>query len=228
MTFTYMVGIPCLFGANHTRMAIDSVADIDGVELFLIDNGAEQSVKDVLNEFAPQQNVAIFHNEKNIYVNGAWNQILQYFLSSDCDYLIIMNSDLVLNKCWVDVLDKYFTDLPNTIPVPTVMDSPDLLDLEITEENIITELKEGIAGVCIILNKKHAEKIYPIPETIRVWFGDNYIFDKLRNNGYKTFAISNLIAYHYHNGSQNVQRVEGISEIIEQDKIEWEKIKHLC
>jgi hypothetical protein len=81
----------------------------------------------------------------------------------------------------------------------------------------------GTPGVLICLNKTHANLVYPIPETLKVWFGDNWIYDGLRGVGYKTIIVNNLITYH--SGSQNVSKVKGISEIIEQDKIEWEKLK---
>lgn len=227
--FRYLVGIPCLFGAYHTTMSIESAHDIDGVDVLLIDNGAEESVKYVINEFAPHQNVTVIHNEQNLYVNPAWNQIIKYFLEhEEYDYLLIMNSDLGLNKNWVNVLDEYFSRVPYAIPVPVVSDDPNNLTAEVNSVPTETELKDGIAGVLIILHRKHAQKVYPIPDGIKIWFGDNWIYDTLINSGYKIFQLGNLLAYHYHNGSQNVQRVDGMAEIIEQDKLEWEKIKHLC
>ena len=61
------------------------------------------------------------------------------------------------------------------------------------------------------------ELIYPIPETLKVWFVDNWIFDGLRKLGYKTLVLKNLLTYH--SWSQTVSKVKGISEIIEQDKL---------
>lgn len=229
MKFNYLVGIPCLFGATHTRMSIESVANIEGVDVLLIDNGAEQSVKDIIKEFLIEPNVTAIHNEQNLYVNAAWSQIIQYFLEhEEYDYLLIMNSDLGLNKNWVNVLDEYFSRVPYAIPVPVVSDNPDNLTAEVNIVPVETELTEGIAGVLIVLHRKHAQKVYPIPDGIKIWYGDNWIFDKLRNTGYKTFQLDNFLTYNYHNGSQNVSKVEGAAEIIEQDKLEWEKIKHLC
>lgn len=228
MKFRYLIGIPCLYGATHTRMSIESVSDIEGVDLLLIDNGAEQSVKDIINEFAPHPNVTVIHNDKNIYVNPAWNQILEHFLTSEnnYDYVLIMNSDLGLNKNWVNVLDEYLTRVPYAIPYPVVTDDPENLTKEVNSVPSETELTGGVPGVLIVLHKKHARKVYPIPDVIKVWFGDNWIFLKLRNTGYKIFQLDNFLAYNYHNGSQNVNLVEGIKEIIENDKQEWEKIKH--
>jgi len=223
----YLVGIPCLYGVEHTREAIDSVIKTPNTHLLLIDNGSEISVKDLIYDYAlKNENVSVIHNKENIYVNPAWNQILTYFLDSECDRLLIMNSDLVLQSQWNFVLNSYLDEFKNDIPVPFISNDRKTVDycyplFDGTYKAI--EVTEGTPGVLIVINKEHASNIYPIPETIKVWFGDNWIYEGLRKLGYKTVVLNNLIAYH--SGSQNVSKVEGIGKIIEQDKIEWEKLK---
>ena len=46
-----LIGIPCLFGAWHTKEAIESVVNYPDVTLLLIDNGAEESVKNVIANY---------------------------------------------------------------------------------------------------------------------------------------------------------------------------------
>ncbi len=218
----YLIGIPCLYGAGHTKEAIESVVNKPGVDLLLIDNGAEPSVKEVLNSYSAKLNVKVISNPENIYVNPAWNQILNHFLNNKYDYLLIMNSDLILHKDWKKVLDAYLNEYPNNIPIPYISSNRNDLDRNIDIFSSI-EVVAGTPGVLICLNKSHVNLVYPIPETLKVWFGDNWIYDGLRGVGYKTIIVNNLITYH--SGSQNVSKVKGISEIIEQDKIEWEKLK---
>lgn len=198
-----LVGIPCLFGAVHTKESIESV--INESDVLLIDNGADQSVKDVISKY----NCHKIYNKENIFVNPAWNKIIDFFLNNKSyDSLIIMNSDIIMEKGWSDVLNNVPTD---------VIAIPNLGNLE---ENI--EVHSGTPGVFIHLNRKHAKIIYPIPEYCKVWFGDQFIYTVLRNLGYKTIIYHELKANHYHSGSQNVSRVNGISEIIEEDKKYWE------
>jgi hypothetical protein len=217
----YLVGIPCLYGAEHCKEAIESVVHEPNVDVLLIDNGAEQRVKELFTRYQAKKNVTIIRNEVNIYVNPAWNQIISHFLKSNYDYLLIMNSDLILQKDWNKVLDYYFSEYPNIIPIPTIGNDSKMGEVSLNFDYI--EVSGGTPGVLIILNKKHAELIYPIPETLKVWFGDNWIYEGLRKLGYKTLVLKNLLSYH--SWSYTVSRVKGISEIIEQDKIEWEKLK---
>lgn len=226
----YLVGIPCLYGAEHTREAIESVVHKDNVHVLLIDNGAEQSVKDVINSYSKRSNVFIIHNKENIYVNPAWNQIIDFFLKVNndpmlnvfgviFDYLLIMNSDLICHPKLFDVLDSSLNE--KEIPIPVISTDKNILNSKLpTQEKKI--VYEGIPGVLIILNRLQADMIFPIPDTLKVWFGDNWIYDNLRLIGFKTVILSDLITYH--SGSQNVSKVKGIGAIIENDKLEWAKL----
>jgi len=216
-----LVGIPCLYGPGHTKEAIESVANKKDTAVLLIDNGAERSVKELINNYAKKENVIVISNPENIYVNPAWNQIINCFLDSEFDYLMIMNSDLTLHDKWKEVIDKHF-ESNNSVPVPIISNNKEALSQKLQDGGTI-EVFEGTPGVLIVLNKEQAKFIYPIPETIKVWFGDNWIYEGLRRAGHKTVVLTNLISYH--SASQNVSRVEGISKIIEKDKVEWEKLK---
>lgn len=201
-----LVGIPCLYGPEHTKASIASV--INEADVLIIDNGADQSVKDVISQFDCLRIV----NEKNIYVNPAWNQILEYFLwEKSYDILVLMNSDLIMQEGWSDVLKNTPED---------VVAIPNLGDFYLTED---IEVHQGTAGVFIHLNRKQAKIVYPVPECCRVWFGDLFIYSVLRALGYMTIVRHELKAVHFHNGSNNVKRVLGIDKIIEEDKVQWER-----
>ena len=216
-----LIGMPCLFGSDHTRMAIESVIDAPMTDLLMIDNGAPQDVKSIINFYHSRTDVHIISNEKNIYVNPAWNQIMKFFLEwKQYDYLIIMNSDLIMQDDWYQALQLFYSkeENKNKIPVPIVSDNIHVKDIDDTD---FWKLTGGIAGVFIVLPRKVVELCYPIPESIKIWFGDNWIYDIARKNGFECGVLNNLRAMHYHNGSQNVGRVEGISELIENDKLAW-------
>lgn len=214
-----LVAIPCLYGTEHTLEAVNSIVSADGI--LLIDNGAEEGVKNVINSFDRFSNVHVIRNEENIYVNPAWNQIISFFLNSDFDYLCIMNSDLIMQKDWSGVVARRWMEDPNEILIPKFTQDKELLAVNHnTSATLAKAVHEGTPGVFITLNKTQAKIVYPLPEVCKVWFGDEYIYTILRKLGYKTVIPNNLIAYHY--WSQNVQKVQGISELIEQDKKNWE------
>ena len=216
-----LIAIPFLFGAEHSKLCIESVINSE-CDLLLIDNGAEQSVKNVLNFYHSRSNVHIISNQENIFVNPAWNQAMEFFLSLDYDRLIIMNSDLIMHPNWFEVLKNRLVEFPDEITLPIIADN--ILQYATCEYQSGMEVASGTPGVFISLNKKQVEIVYPIHSEIKIWFGDNWILDSLRGLGFKTVIAPNLFAYHYYNGSQSVSKLNGISEMIEQDKKNWTNI----
>jgi GT2 family glycosyltransferase len=219
-----LVAIPCLFNAEATRNAIQSVCNKPNVDLLLIDNGAPADVKHVIHYFRNLfANITFIHNPTNVFVNPAWNQAMNHFLQKpEYDYLIIMNSDLVMQKNWSEVCMKRWEVNPDDMLLPVIQESrilPESINVEYTEA---TEVFEGTPGVFISLTREQAHIVYPIPSEIKIWFGDNWIFSILRGLKTKTLIPKNLLSFHY--WSQSVQRVEGISEMIENDKKQWETI----
>ncbi len=216
----YLVGIPCLYGAEHTKEAVESVVNDLDVDVLLIDNGAEEAVKDVINSYSNRENIRIIAYKTNTYVNPAWNQIIHTFLSGylSSDYLCIMNSDIIMHKQWKEVADYIYNENKDDILIPTQLQDRNLINKDIhIKPKAMQGVFSGTAGVCIFLNRKQAGLIYPIPDYIKIWWGDYWIYTILRNLCYNTFVVDNLLAYHCGGGSQNVSKVEGISELIEKD-----------
>ena len=221
---SYLVGIPCLYGAGHTKEAIESVVNKPNVDVILIDNGAEEAVKEVINSYKSRENVFVIEFDTNIYVNPAWNQILNFFLvNPKYDYLCIINSDIIMQKQWKEVLDYLYKVInSNDVLIPTQLRDKELLNKDVTiKPSNFQGVFSGTAGVCILLNRKQAKLVYPIPKYIKVWWGDYWIYTILRKLGYNTFVVDNLLAYHCCGGSQTMLKVEGISGIIEEDKAQW-------
>lgn len=213
-----LVGIPVLYGVHHCRESIESVISKANVSLLIIDNGAEQSVKDLIYYYDKLPNVIVISNRENVFVNPAWNQMIDFFIHSEYDRLIIMNSDLIMNNGWDEVCQKRWEANHDEILLPVIGELY-YVDTAIAPA---TKVYSGTPGVFITLNKEQAKLIYPIPSAIKIWFGDNWIFEILRSVGYETLIPDNLLASHY--WSSTIQKVVNAAEIIEEDKISWETL----
>lgn len=219
----FLVCIPCLYHAESLAQCIQKLMHED-VTVVLLDNGSEPDVKNIIAQYTNRPNVHIERSDENIYVNPAWNLfIAMFFQSNEFSHLIILNSDLVLQNDWVDVLKKRLRKNPNEITLPVIDATlPDKVNTEYSEGQTVTS---GTAGVFICLSRLCAQLVYPIPQEIRVWFGDNFIFGCLRGMGFSTVIAPNLHAVHYHGGSKSVSRTPNISAIIEQDKVAWVEVE---
>lgn len=214
-----LVGIPVVTGAHHCKAAIDSVKN--GADVLIIDNGADEEVKVMLDGYAEDDRIHVETNPKNIYVNPAWNQILEYFLKwGRYDYLVIMNSDLSMGYLWDYVCKAQWNEDKNASLIPVINPKDDTFQGPYLLP--ATLVKEGTPGVFITLTRKQAKIVHPIPDTLKIWFGDNFIYEVLRGIGYKTVIPPNLIATTQ--WSQTIKRVPEAAALIEQDKLEWVKL----
>lgn len=224
-----LVAIPCVTGAEHVKECIESVINKPDVDVLLLSNGAVPEVKDLIKSYENRNNIICAYNAKNYYVNPAWNQFLNLFLSNDAySHLIILNSDVIMQKQWHQVVKNIWESYGEDYSlIPVITNDKSLCNKEVTvEANLGQTVTEGTAGIFITLSKKQARMVYPIPEAIKVWFGDNYIYNIIRSF-YHTIIPTNLICYH--SWSQTVQKVEGVHQIIEEDKKQWaETVSHLC
>lgn len=207
-----LVGIPVLYNGSVCLQAFKSV--IEEADLFIVDNGAEEDVKQAILEMSGyndiRHRVSLIRNENNQYVNYAWNQIIGAFLENSCPYeqLVIMNSDLIMTGGWSNHLVNGISCIPNDGGV-----------------SVDTDTFEGNAGVFIHLNKMMARLVYPIPDSIRLWYGDSFIQRKLHNEGYKQVIKAEMVCHHVHGGSVTVRRLPEFQEIIQQDMIAWKEIE---
>ncbi len=219
-----LVAVPVLYHGHIFDECMASLIYQD-VDILIGDNGSSDDVKRIIEKYESKENVKIIREAQNIFVNPIWNKFMNYFLEhKEYDQLIILNSDLILQKNWADICKNYWLVFPDEILIPkNVSDKNILYREENTSIMPAQEVHSGTAGVFITMNRKQCEMVYPIPEETLIWFGDQWAYEILRSF-YKTVIPENLLAYHFHGGSQTVGILKGISEKIEQDKVNWTNI----
>ena len=198
--------VPVIFSPQWVKRCLENVKG----DLIVIDNGATPEVKEVI------KNYRVITNDKNIYVNPVWNQAMQIFLCSDYTHLCLLSSDVVMMEGWekyVEAIHPY-----QVIVLPEIVNNHKHHDYLAESHHV-----ECFAGIFFLLDKKMAEICYPIPEQMKIWFGDNWIQKKLEAKGYQARVYHDLHAIH-----GNSESVRGLgaeaTPIIEQDKIEWQKL----
>lgn len=216
-----LIVMPAVKNAHVTREAVDSVINHD-VDIILCANGADQDIIDLFYQYKEMSpRVSVWIEPVNIGVNPIWNKFLDYFIGGNYTHIGIMNNDIILQRQWLDYLNQVDS---KQVPVCIEVDKDKVKEsIDLCQDT--TTVTEGTNGIFIWLTKEQARIVYPIPEAIKIWFGDNWIHFKLRKAGYPTVIHHNLRAFHQ--GSVTIQSVDGVSEQIEKDKIEWEKIKFM-
>lgn len=218
--------MPAVKNPHVTREALDSIIH-QPVGIVLCANGAEQDIRDLFEEFKenrkklfPDYEIIIWDEPVNICVNPVWNKFLEYFIKSEYTHIGILSSDVILHKSFLHIIKTIQLFLIDKVPLFKEVDKDQVYeDIYAPYDWDYTEMDHGTPGFFIWLSKEQAKKVYPIPEEIKLWFGDEWIYTILRRAGYKTILCNNLWAFHQ--GSQTLKEMSNTSELIESDKKAW-------
>ena len=205
-----LVGIPVIYDFNCVKRCLAHVKGAD--DILIIDNNATADIKNLIE---PYNKIV---NNNNIYVNPAWNQLMRYFLDHpEYDTIIILNSDIYLKDDVFKIIKSLNLDALKVIPLVTGVS-------EFTEvkDHYVSIVEDGVPGVFICLSRKMVEAVYPIPEEIKLWFGDNWIFGKLRKLNYKMTIYNDLQAIM--DWSRSIGKLPEANALIEEDKKAWNLI----
>ena len=219
----WLICIPVVKNPDVLRECLDQIMHKRGVHITVLLNGADQDVKNFAKPLSDYLQITIAENSENVYVTKAWNLFLNLFINSDeYDRLIILNSDLSMQFDWARILRLVWEENPEYVVTPNVIhDKLDIfkhIPIEVGEISTV----DNPPGIFITFNKEMAKAVYPIPEQIRVWFNDSYIYAILKALNYPIVTVSNLMCFHH--VSTSVNSIAGIHEVIEQDKIAWKEI----
>jgi hypothetical protein len=218
---TPLIVIPAVKNAHVTREALDSVIGL-GVDIIVCANGADEDVIQLFHEFKEKfRNISIWHEPTNIGVNPIWNKFVQHFLASSYTHIGILSSDVIMQSQFLEVLQN--RDIPNEMPIPIEVDKVTVYEKLDPAGQVGQVVTEGTNGIFIWLSKEQARIAFPIPDGIKIWFGDNWIHEKLRIAGHKTVILGNFQAFHH--GSVTLKEMSTSSEDIERDKINWQTIR---
>ena len=227
-----LVCIPVMVNSVVFDECLKQIVGKPDVHVMILLNGANDDVKNHVKQYenGSVKGISIHVNPINEYVTKAWNTFLHFFLHTgfEFDKLIILNSDLTLGNGWENIV-RYYGDL---VIVPTVTDNKLLIEKEKTQP-LATSPAPHPPGIFISLSKEQAKLVYPIPEQIKIWFNDTWIFKILNATGHQAIVVNNLLAFHHHSTTVSAPWA---NTIIQQDKKVWpeveklleERIKQLC
>ena len=163
--------------------------------------------------------------ESNIYVNPAWNLGVKEGVNK---YIGLLNDDIIISQNLCSRILTEFEknneigliafDLNDVLPVNDSCSAPKNSEFTLSKTNFIAH---GF-GIAMFFRKE----IYkPIPEELKIWFGDNYIFRQIKKSGYENYLIKGQKIYHF--GSLSCEQFKE-SPLYKEDKKAWKKIRYKC
>jgi GT2 family glycosyltransferase len=210
-----LVGIPVFRVPDLVRRCLASIIGTPA-DIVVIDNASDSDVKQVLRGF--KNKCKVITNDRNLYCNGAWNQILSEGIAGGYECIGIGSSDVEMHSGWYETLTKRLDNYSKEVLIPRVgslVPNPDYMAGEV--------VTGGVAGYFTFLPREAAELVYPIPQQLRHWHGDEYIFGKLRSLGWKVVIMRDVTAWHEQSAITAV--TPDAYKVIEQDIVSWEAYK---
>ena len=193
---------------------------VEDVDIYTIDDNAKPEVKTMI---AGNHIPIMEENSVDNFATGCWNQAAQYFLEHpEYDCLRIGFSDFIMMNGWKEVLEANWDE--NTAILPRFVKTME--ELQATQPELYPGGKFVTAGGtpadCVFLSRKLVEMVFPVPEDIKLWYNDEYIFTIMRETGHQVTVLDTLVGYHY--GSLILQGpyVQESHDRIELDKLAWE------
>lgn len=205
----FTVVVPTIWKSECTLELIKRYSECEYVgEIILIDNASH------LNKIVNLPKVLHIKEPHNTFVNPAWNKGV---LLSKYNNITISNDDLLfdVNEYYHYINDiKAIHDLKNLGFIG--MHSRNYT-LDSSDDNIIIESYENVTNIsgwgCLITF--HKDNWIPIPEQIKIWFGDNWIHIKSKK------PCLQLIGIKVHSKLGTTSNLNEFEDVKNNDKKLW-------
>lgn len=229
--------IPTFNDADFLKGCLQSIVNntFYRYEIIIIDNGSDPiqktskpwdkiDTKLFLDSIELQDKsceLKVVYLPENLWVNPTWNMGAEMATGN---YVVIINADITMSFEW----DKYLVsalETPNrhyvvSCPYETNPhhEKPYALD-----SWFMSHVPHMLKGPCFMFRKSDVPKLFPIPEQIKHWCGDNLIADRANYHGGVIYAKKAQI---YHYITQSGKRVQS-SKLLKRtykDVLEYEKL----
>jgi glycosyltransferase involved in cell wall biosynthesis len=192
-------------------------------ELIIIDDASDAPTQDFINSLVVDENYSRckrlekMRNNKQEWVNFNWNKGV---LLAEGEYIAILNSDVILSKNWDYHLSWYLDEFTITCPYEHSKryKKPYTLDPFIAKY-----CPDMIKGACFMFKKSDVPHLFPIPDEIKHWCGDNWIADKANElQGVK--FVDKATIYHYTTRSGAIVKPQDYTDRIRKDIEAYEQL----
>jgi glycosyltransferase involved in cell wall biosynthesis len=193
-----LVGVPCYKDGPMVDKCLRSLQET-GVQILIVDNGSAPDVKQAIAGKG-----IVIRNDVNRYVNPAWNQMMRFFLDRPgrYDFLVIANSDLVLDAGWASKLRAH-------------------REARRQEQIIFGKVgpEHSSMGAFFAMTRRAVLAACPIPDEILIYGGDDFIFEVNRRVGFAERVVEDLTMFHAVSGT--ISKSPELWEIGRNDNAQW-------
>lgn len=180
---------------NNLNFTKDLISDIlnqtyKDFNLTLIDqNSNESGTKEFFNSLKKYDTFNIVFNSDNIDLNKLWNN---FYLNNNEEYLCFLNNDMRITRNFIEDTVTILERDPN---VGAVIHATNHLSYKkVTKLNYIIPTKKVMQGWDFTMRKSCYNLI---PEELKVFCGDDFLFQKMYDNNWKLALCTSSPVIHF-------------------------------
>ncbi len=169
----------------------------------------------------PEMTIAIIHTSKMIGTNEAWKTGLRL---TNADFICIFNDDILLNHLFFQKMIEIVKD-KECIAAPSItrkLGRLQNISLTPNRERVIT----GRRGCAFCIHKKILNIIPPIPDDLKIFCGDDWIFNCARVFNFDCIEMSDNPIFHHLGATTRTFPLTKIRNIREREKQIYRKEFH--
>jgi GT2 family glycosyltransferase len=172
------------------------------LEFVLVDDGSTDGTREWLQSeepktLAPNARMIVHFNEGNHGVNYSWNRGLEL---ASCPYVAVVNNDIIFAPSWDEPIVKALeSDASLGIVSPYyTFGAVTPTDWPLGSQRQKNWQKScPILGCCFVFRRSLIERIGPIPESMRHFYGDHWIAWAVRQLGLRCGYARASYIHHY-------------------------------
>jgi len=162
-------------------------------EIFLIDDGSSEDIKSLADQF---KNLPIkyIRHDQNMGYNYSCNEGIKL---SKGEYISVLNNDILINEYFFKKIKQAFLENPNAaIICPNTVQREEMISSCTNEIIFATKMKKR-EGWAWTARASFIKNIPPIPNFLRNYYGDDYIFHCAKLLNYNCLKDINNFCFHY-------------------------------
>jgi GT2 family glycosyltransferase len=192
------------------------------LEVILVDNNSTENIASLVPKYK-DLNIVYLRQRKNWGVNNAWNIGIQV---AKGDLISILNNDIIISKFFFKYIQKVMDDNPNVgICYPATIGKKYHILQADKEPEIVLELSGYREGWAFTIRTNIARDCYPIPSELRMFYGDDYLFEYTRKRKFGVVRMLTNTIYHYKSVTVSVSLGDSSWGILQQERKVWNKIR---
>ena len=168
--------------------------------ILLFDNGSSPSYEHDIDQLG----IRYQREEKNIYVNPAWNKL---FTEENCNYLTLLNNDcFILSKNYFNAIINHMhqNDIgisscktKNIVKMNKKLNTNNFFFFPKESQKLRFVAKARRQGWLMTLNlDKYKKMDFHIPDYLKIWYGDDWIWGQFILNEEQYGVYKNRYAVH--------------------------------